>query len=127
MNKKDPVLIAMCAVFGVLFVGLMIAITLNTVYVVGHWNDERHEAASTTEELSSDEIPSDLKEQIETGLVPQGETPVEPARVDEDVTTEEWTGEFDPPEDIEHIRDDLPASERERLDRGEFYVPMDGD
>ena len=126
MNKKDPVLIVMCTVFGVLFVGLMIAITLNTVYVAGHWNDEKYETASTTEELSSDEIPSDLQEQIETGLVPQGETPVEPARVDEDVTTEEWTGEFDPPEDIEYIRGDLPASERERLDRGEFYAPMDG-
>ena len=113
MKKKDPIFILLMVIFTVLFLTLMSAIIFQTLGILTGDTEQ----ATTTETTAVTEISNDLKEQIETGNPPSY-----PAAQSD---TGEYTGEGDAPEDVEYIRDDLPERERERLDNGTLWEPMD--
>lgn len=122
--KKDPVFITLIVLFVLLFVSLVSAIIYQTYGIVtgkDEFQPQTTEAQITTEEVteSAEEIPEDLKEMIETGESPSSTA--------SPYDTEEYTGEGDLPEDIEYIREDMPERERERLDNGTLWEPMDND
>lgn len=115
--KKDPVFITLIAVFIMLFITLLGAVIFQTYGILSGRKEQASSTEATTE--ATTEIPEDLKEQIETGNPPSYPA-AEP-------DTGEYTGEGDAPEDIQYIRDDLPERERERLDNGTLWEPMDED
>ena len=114
MQKKDPVFILLICVFAMVFITLLGAIIFQTA---GIMSGKKEDAAAEETAVTEEEIPEELKEQIETGNVPSF-MPAENG-------TEEYTGEGDAPEDIEYIREDLPDVQRERLDSGNLWEPMD--
>lgn len=115
--RKEPGFIALCVTFGVIFVVLIMGIIFNTVHTVKNLGVNTEEPASTTEE--STEISANLQHQMETGDF-SGVEDTEEIGAEED-----YEGKTDPPEDIEYIREDLSPSERERLNQGKLFEPMD--
>lgn len=106
--QEKKALISLCVVFVILFVTLLTAIIINTVSVVKHWDEPKN----TTEQTTTAVLESEISTQEDTTSSD---------------TTEVSSESYDPPEDIEYIRDDLPERQKTRLDEGRLFEPMDRD
>lgn len=113
--RKEPGFIALCVTFGVIFVVLITCIIVNTVHTVKTLDME--DPVSSVGEHT--EISTEWENQGGIGGF-SGTEAVE--EIEQDRNRE---GETDPPEDIEYIQEDLPRSERERLEQGILFEPMD--